>query len=101
MAQLAAATSADVMGSTVEIDGAPCGAVKKSLSQKEALSFAGGQFAVDGLLVEGIRLTVDVTTLPYRPMVGGEVDIDGDVYDVKAIAKSGDKWRITMLRYLA
>ncbi len=100
IANMLGALSSDVLGVSVVVDGVPTQAVKKNLPQEEAMAFAGGQFAQDGLLVEGIRLTVDVTSMVYPPVVGGEMVVDGPRYDIKAVAMSGNKWRITLLRYL-
>jgi len=100
IADLIGATSSSILGSSVVVDGVTLEAVKKTLPQEEALSFAGGQFAMDGLLVEGIRLTVDIALLPYPPMVRGEMVVDGVRFEVKAVSKSGNKCRITLLRYL-
>jgi hypothetical protein len=100
IADMLSACSTSGIGSTIDVDGISLDAVKKNLSQEEALAFAGRQFAMDGLLVEGVRLTVDSRQLFYPPVIGGEMLVDGLRYDIKAVSRSGNKCRITLLRYL-
>lgn len=101
IADMLGALSSSILGSSVVVDGTPLEAVKRTLPQEEALAFAGGEFAAEGLLVEGIRLTVNSDSLTYQPVVDGEMTVDGLRYDIKAVSKSGNKTRITLLRYTA
>lgn len=101
IADLAAATGSEVLGRTLIIDGAVIDAVLRSLTIEEAMAFSGGQYADDGLSVEGLRLTVDVNVLGYEPVQGAEMVVDGSTYTVRLISKIGNNRRITLTRYLA
>jgi hypothetical protein len=101
LADLAAATSSDVLGRPVEIDGKTIDCVKRNLEQEEAMAFAEGRFAGDGLLIEGFRISVDRNLLAYQPVVGGRMEVDGHSYDVRQVQTSGDLLRITLTRYLS
>ena len=96
IADLAGAINDGEIGSEYLIDGKAVFAVRRSLSQEEMDVFSGG-----GLLTEGCRITADSTMLEYEPVTGGTIDIDGIVYDIKSVQKSGIKRRITCLRYLS
>jgi hypothetical protein len=100
LADLAGAINPDEIGSNYLIDGVAVDAVRRSLNQEEAQSFAGGRFVGDGLLVEGFRLTVDAAKLVYPPIVGGRINVDGVEFEIKSVNKLGILRRITCLRYL-
>lgn len=101
LADLAASISEGEHGRQHLIDGTVVTAVRRSLTTEEAKAFAGGAYAADGLLVEGFRMTVEASLLPSVAVVGGTIDIDGVIYDVKSVLKIGIMLRITCVRYLA
>ncbi|KJS00889.1 MAG: hypothetical protein VR65_10810 [Desulfobulbaceae bacterium BRH_c16a] len=101
LADLAAATSSGVLGRPVDIDGFAVDAVKTGLNQEEAQAFAGGHFGADGLLIEGIRLTVDRNKLSWQPVVGGRMKIDGADYDIRQVGEIGILLRITLTRFIS
>lgn len=97
LAQLAAATSAEVMGTTMKIGATEnIAAVRRSLSEEEAASFTA-----DGLKVEGVRLTIDVGVLGYEPYVGGALVVDDVSFTVQRVQRIGANRRITMTRYMS
>lgn len=101
IADLARATGADILGTVVTVDGTGIEMVKRHLDQEEALAFAGGQYADDGLEVEGIRLTVSAIKLGYEPLVGIRMVVDGAKFTVRQVRKIGMNRRITLTRYLS
>jgi hypothetical protein len=101
LADLAASISTGEHGSQHLIDGAAVSAVRRSLTTEEAQAFSGSAYAADGLLVEGFRMTVEISKLPGVPVVGGTIDVDGVSYDVKSVLRIGIMVRITCARYLA
>lgn len=98
---LASATSSEVLGRPVEIDGFAIDAVKTGLTQEEAQAYAGGQFIADGLTIEGVRLTVDRNLLIWQPVVGGRLKVDGADYDVRQVTEMGRLLRITLTRFIS
>lgn len=90
---LAAASSTEVLGSSVLIDGAPYTAVKAGLSSEEHQAFA-----MAGLVVEGIRISIDLAVLGWQPPVGSWLNVNGKDYEVRNSNLVGDLLKMTLTR---
>ncbi|MBU1567439.1 MAG: hypothetical protein KJ630_17670 [Proteobacteria bacterium] len=101
LADLATATTSEHLGRQVEINGVVVTCVKSSLKQEEAVSFGGGRFNQDGLAVEGVRLAIDKSLLPYSPQTGGRMTVDGQTYDIRTVNTQGNLLLITLTRFIA
>lgn len=101
LAQLEAATGGDELGTMMKIGAADISAVRRDLDAEEALSFAGGMYAADGLGVEGMRLTVSVTALGIEPFVGGSLTVEDKKYTVRKVLKIGGNRRVTLTRFVS
>ncbi len=89
----AAASDPEVLGSAVVIDGVSYQACKKGLSQDEARDFAAA-----GLMIEGLRLSIDLTALGWQPSVGSWLNVDGKNYEVNRSQLAGNLLKMTMTR---
>jgi hypothetical protein len=89
----AAASSPEVLGSSVVIDSVNYQAVKKGLTREEAQSFSAA-----GLMVEGIRISIDLTALGWQPSVGSWLNVDGKDYEVIRSQLSGSLLKMTLTR---
>ena len=92
---LAAASSTEILGSNVLIDGTVYQAVKGGLTREESQAFAAA-----GLIVEGIRISIDVAKLGYQPTVGNWLKVDGRDYEVIRSQLSGALLQMTLTRNL-
>ncbi len=101
IADLAAATAEDVLGGMVNINGTDLVAVKRNLTQEELVPFTAGRYGGDGMLIEGVRLTVTADNLSYEPVAGGEMTVDWVDYTVRTTQKIGLNRRITLTRFAA
>jgi len=90
---LAAASSTEVLGSTVLIDGVPRTAVKVGLSREEHQAYA-----LAGLAVEGIRISIGLAELGWQPTVDSGLNVDGKNYTVAKSRLSGDLLKMTLTR---
>ena len=90
---LAAATSLEVLGSNVLIDGVGYTAIKRGLTREE-----NQVFAVAGLVVEGIRISIDAAALGWQPTVGSGLNVDGRDYEVRRSHLSGGLLKMTLTR---
>lgn len=97
---LAASSSADLLGCEVEVNGSPLVCVRRRLTTEEASAFAGGRYESEGLIMEGVRLTVDQAQLGYTPPLQSTMVIDGPEYTVRRVERRGRLLRITATRYL-
>lgn len=96
LSDILAATSSEVLGQGIVIDGKPFDAVKKSLTTEEMVK--GG---FDGVSTEGIRITISLAALGYAPENGRSMDIDGVVFTAGPVSQNGDRLRITLSRYIS
>lgn len=92
---LAAASSLEVLGAGVLIDGVEYTAVKTGLSREENQAFAAA-----GLAVEGIRISIDLALLGWQPTVGNWLKVDGRDYEVIKSRLSGGLLKMTLTRNL-
>jgi len=101
LTDLADATSSEILGVEMIIDGDPVQGIRKNLAPADLVPFAGGRFAEDGLSVEGLRLTIRRDVFGYEPRVGMEMVVDGTRYTVRAAAKTGLNRRLTLIRFIS
>lgn len=90
---LAASSNTEVLGSTVVIDSVSYQAVKGGVTREEAQAFAAA-----GLMVEGIRISIDLGALGWQPSVGNWLNVDGKDYEVIRSLLSGSLLKMTLTR---
>jgi hypothetical protein len=90
---LAAASDPEVLGSTLVIDSVSYQAVKGGVTREEAQAFAAA-----GMMVEGIRISIDLTALGWQPSVGSWLNVDGKDYEVIRSQLSGSLLKMTLTR---
>lgn len=95
LADIVAATSSEVLGQPVVIDGISVDCVKRDLTVEEAALLPSR----NGLGIEGLRINVDRNLLLYQPAYNGLMVVDNREYEVNRIGTSGDLLRITLVRY--
>lgn len=96
LADILAATSSEVLGQDVVIDGAVLSAVVKSLTTEEMAAHG-----FDGLSMEATRMTLSVAKLGYTPSRTQRMDVDGVGWEVHGVSLNGDRLRLTLTRYVA
>lgn len=89
-----AATSSEVLGQGIVIDGKPMDAVKKSLTTEDMV-----KSGFDGISMEGIRITLSLAALGYAPVYGQELIVNGVVWTANLTSVNGDRLRLTLTRY--
>ena len=97
-AAILAAINGTDLGDLILLDGRWIPTVRRDLDVEEASAFSGG-YESNGLLVEGMRLTVDGALLAYAPVVGGGMMVGDKQYKVRLVSESGNRLRITLTRY--
>jgi len=90
---LAAASSGEVLGGPVMIDGTEYTAVKGGLSVDERHAFAAA-----GMSVEGLRISIDVAALGFQPTLGSWLNVDGRDYEVVKARLAGSLLKMTLIR---
>ena len=94
ISDILAATSSDVLGQDIVIDGIPLSAVVKSLTHEEVTAIG-----FDGVSVQGTRLTLSAAALGSVPVRGQQLDFDGEIWTAQAVVLNGDRLRLTLTRY--
>lgn len=97
LAALDSATTDNHLGSSHVIDGQEVICVKRGLTVEETAQWSAGL----GMSVEGVRLTVNRRLLPYVPGRRNMLTVDGAEYEVAALAESGNRLRLTLVRMVA
>jgi hypothetical protein len=90
---LAAASSLDILGVAVVIDGKECVVSKVGLSAEESQSFSAA-----GMMVEGFRISMDAAVIGWQPAVGSWLTVDDREYEVVKSMLSGSLLRLTLTR---
>lgn len=96
IADILAATSPEVLGQNIVVDGVALSAVVKSLTHEEVTAIG-----FDGISIQGTRLTLSAATLGFVPVHGQRLDVDGVVWNTLAVIRNGDRLRITLTRYVS
>jgi len=95
IADLLAATSPDILGQSVLINGTPVSAVKKILPQDEA-----AHWAAEGVRVEAVRVVVSLSALGFTPRERSRIDVDGLDYRVESALVTGDMLKFVGTRFV-
>lgn len=96
ISDILAATSSEVLGQDLVIDGDIISAVVKSLTVEEMASHG-----FDGISMEATRMTLSVESLGYIPRRKQVFDVDGVEWGTHAVAVNGDRLRLTLTRYIS